>query len=195
MFCLSSSSFEPGYPSLVTIHWFRWMGENVPMNLNWYYCFIVNDDKAMVVAPVKQSVFWTTRDNLWQLTIGRNQMWTLGKLHSVKIFRGIVHIVIWHVLQIWWEFQMFSSYVDFLNTETWKYGKVDQSISGENGTRGKDVGSGIGGPLLHIPECFRVFGNLLLSISPNTLTSPHVKNMCHTLVMPLVSVVCHYLKQ
>ena len=41
---------------------------------------------------------------------------------------------------------MFSSYVDFLDTETWKYGKVDQSISGENGTRGKDVGSGIGGP-------------------------------------------------
>ena len=130
----------------------------------------------MVVAALKQSVFWTTRDNLWQLTIGRNQMWTLGKLHSVKKFRGIVHIVIWHVLhilismrQICWEFQMFSSYVDFLNTETWKYGKVAQSISGENGTRGKDVGSGIGGPLLHIPECFRVFGNLLLSISPNTL--------------------------
>ena len=152
--------------------------------------------RQMVVAALKQSVFWTTRDNLWQLTIGRNQMWTLGKLHSVKIFRGIVHIIILHVSQIWWEFQMFSSYVDFLDTETWKYGKVDQSISGENGTRGKDVGSGIGGPpLLHIPECFRVFGNLLLSISPNTLTSPHVKNMCHTLVMPLVSVVCHYLKQ
>ena len=85
MFCLSSSSFEPGYLSLVTNHWFGWMGENVPMNLNWYYCFKVNDDKAMVVAPVKQSVFWTTRDNLWQLTIGRNQMWTLGKLHSVKV--------------------------------------------------------------------------------------------------------------
>ena len=159
----------------------------------------------MVVAALKQSVFWTTRDNLWQLTIGRNQMWTLGKLHSVKSFRGIVHIVIWHVSQIWWEFQMFSSLCSPIKSEETllisliqKHGsmvKLTNQSQEKMGREGKTSGQVLVAPsstFQSVSECLGTY----CSASAPTLWPQRTSRICVTHWNATIwSVVCHYLKQ